>query len=427
MPRVASGSCTVKNARSFVAPSVRAASISVGSVCSSAARTLFTTSGSAPIVAATTAPVAVKTIEAAGQRLERVPEQAAPPEHDEHVVAEHRRRHHHRRGEHDVEEVAPREAIVREQRRHRDADDGREQRRDRRDFEREEEGAEIHAAISPGRELLRRRHGLAREEKAVLAHDCVARLGARRIRRRRAPRSACRRRPPPLQTTMRLVERRMQLGVDREVAAAGVHGQARARRSRPRRCRTARTSASAGRSRRRRRAASRRPTRPTSSSPAARRGRTARARGSRSRPWRTSDRGGPRGVAGSAPCPATTRRCGLARRAASSIAVACVRAARRRRRSDVLAAAKTSYGAPSAICLASRPVEPKLNSTFLPDDFSNAAPTSPKATREIGRGGDAQAARPCGAVPVPGASAVAARLPHARGADRDARAMQRQA
>ena len=37
--------------------------MSVGSVCSRAARTLFTTSGSAPIVAATTAPVVVNTIE----------------------------------------------------------------------------------------------------------------------------------------------------------------------------------------------------------------------------------------------------------------------------------------------------------------------------------------------------------------------------
>ena len=118
MPRVASGSCTVKNARSCVAPSVRAARISVGSVCSSAARTLFTTSGSAPMVAATTAPVSVKTIELPVSASKAWPSDAAPPEHDEHVVAEHRRRHDHRRGEDDVDEIAPREAIVREQRGH---------------------------------------------------------------------------------------------------------------------------------------------------------------------------------------------------------------------------------------------------------------------------------------------------------------------
>ena len=57
------GLASLKNARSLVAPRVRAARINVGSVCSSAARTLLTTNGSAPIVAATTAPACVKTIE----------------------------------------------------------------------------------------------------------------------------------------------------------------------------------------------------------------------------------------------------------------------------------------------------------------------------------------------------------------------------
>lgn len=45
----------------------------------------------------------------------------------------------------------------------------------------------------------------------------------------------------------------------------------------------------------------------------------------------------------------------------------------------MLAAAKTSNGAPSAICRASRPVEPNENVTGVPVACSKAAPTSLKA------------------------------------------------
>ena len=62
-PRAASGRCTVTKARSQPAPSVRAAKSSSGCTPSSAARAFLTTSGNAPTVAATTAPVRVKTID----------------------------------------------------------------------------------------------------------------------------------------------------------------------------------------------------------------------------------------------------------------------------------------------------------------------------------------------------------------------------
>src|SRR4051812_48879807 len=47
---------------------------------------------------------------------------------------------------------------------------------------------------------------------------------------------------------------------------------------------------------------------------------------------------------------------------------------------EMLAAAKTSKGAPSSICLARRPVDPKLKITFCPVCFSYAAPTSLNAS-----------------------------------------------
>jgi hypothetical protein len=62
MPAQASGRRTVKKARAGPAPRVRAARISVGSTPCSAARAFLTTKGRAPMVAATTAPVLVKTM-----------------------------------------------------------------------------------------------------------------------------------------------------------------------------------------------------------------------------------------------------------------------------------------------------------------------------------------------------------------------------
>ena len=96
-------------------------------------------SGNAAIAAATTAPCHVKIRLTPNQRISHAPINAVVAEHDEQVIAEHRRRQHERQREQRFGDIARERVAPSEQFSERDADDRRENRRQRCDFQREQQ------------------------------------------------------------------------------------------------------------------------------------------------------------------------------------------------------------------------------------------------------------------------------------------------